>query len=76
MDEIKLNEKVQQKIVELAQQLTGIQEKLGSIVQTVVDFNGVEGKWDFPVVEGRVDITRLVKVEDETVQEGEIVEGE
>ncbi|MDY0198892.1 MAG: hypothetical protein RBR68_13860 [Tenuifilaceae bacterium] len=76
MNEIKLNEKVQQKIVELAQQLTGIQEKLGSIVQTVVDFNGVEGKWDFPVVEGRVDITRLVKVEDETVQEGEIVEGE
>lgn len=72
MNEIKLNEKIQTKIAELAQQLHTIQQKLSSIVQTVIDFNGVDGKWDFPVREGKVDITRIVKIEE--VEEGEVVE--
>lgn len=65
MNEITLNEKTQTKLAEQIRVFLDAQEKIKSIVQTILDVNNVEGKWDFPIEDGKIDITRLVKLEEQ-----------
>jgi len=69
--ELVLNDRVVEKIKTLIQEQQRVQSGLVSLVQTILDYEGLDGKWDFPRSEGNINITKLVRVEEPTTKDGE-----
>lgn len=65
-DEIVLNEKIVEKLKAIISEQAKLQQTLIDIVQTILDYEGQDGKWDFKKENSNIDITTIVRIKDET----------